>query len=110
VPTNPPLRLHDSAASVRAPAASTGEGQTGRLIRQTGPDGLFARLSVSKATGHRLIAAGKVGPRPIRLGGSLRYHLGEVMAWLEHRRPDGQLHDARTWPAVWQALQKGGGR
>jgi predicted DNA-binding transcriptional regulator AlpA len=86
---------------------------TGRLIRQNGPDGLFGRLAVSKATGHRLLASGKIGPRPIRLGSSsVRYDLTEVLAWLAHRRPDGQLHDAKSWPAVWEGLrrQKGGGR
>src|SRR5579884_1370239 len=79
-----------------------------RLIRQT--ELFVGRMAVSEATGHRLRAAGKIGPRPIRLGaGVLRYYLPEVLAWLEHRRSDGGLHDAKTWPAVWAQLQGGKG-
>jgi predicted DNA-binding transcriptional regulator AlpA len=77
---------------------------TRRLIRQRE---LFDRLAVSSATGHRLVSAGKIGPRPIRLSvQTLRYDLVEVLAWLRHRRPDGSLHDVRTWPAVWASLEK----
>jgi hypothetical protein len=76
-----------------------------RLIRQAD---LFERMAVSDATGHRLRAAGKVGPRPVRLSG-VRFYLPEVLAWLQHRRPDGSLHDARTWPAVWAQLQSRSG-
>jgi predicted DNA-binding transcriptional regulator AlpA len=79
----------------------------GRLIRQAE---LWQRLAVSPATGFRLASAGKIGPRPIRVGpGSVRYHLAEVLTWLERRLPDGSLHDRRTWPPVWAALQKGRG-
>src|SRR5262245_32056171 len=111
VAPNPPLKLqdiqapHKDASSIVSPSV---EAATGRLIRQ---GELFQRLSVSKATGHRLVAARKIGPRAIRLAG-VRYDLEEVLAWLQHRRPDGSLHDQQTWPAVWQSLcrQKGGGR
>jgi predicted DNA-binding transcriptional regulator AlpA len=75
----------------------------GQQLRQLA---LFRLLAVSKATGHRLAAAGKLGPRPVRLGGCLRYDLREVLAWLEARRPDGTLHDAKTWPAVWAAMRR----
>jgi predicted DNA-binding transcriptional regulator AlpA len=82
--------------------------EPGRLIRQAE---LFRRLAVSDATGHRLRAAGKIGPRPIRLGaGCLRYDLAQVLAWFRHPRPDGSLHDARSWPAVWAQLQREGRR
>jgi predicted DNA-binding transcriptional regulator AlpA len=112
VPANPPLRLHDSAearTAAPAPPAPSGEAQVGRLIRQ---QELFQRLAISKATGHRLAAAGKIGPKPIRLGGCLRYDLDEVLTWLHSRRPDGTLHDTRSWATVWEALRgrKGGGR
>jgi predicted DNA-binding transcriptional regulator AlpA len=79
-----------------------------RLIRQR--DLFVNRMAVSMATGHRLTAAGKIGPRPIRVGSSVRYFLPEVLAWLAHRRPDGQLHDRHTWSAVWTQLQRGGNR
>src|SRR5579871_1861009 len=40
-------------------------------------------------------------PWTVRLNaGCLRYDLEECLAWLRCRRPDGTLHDARTWPAV----------
>jgi predicted DNA-binding transcriptional regulator AlpA len=75
-----------------------------RFIRQLT---LFQMIDVSAATGHRMRAAGKIGPRPVNLNGScLRYDLREVSAWLEHRRSDGTLHDSKTWPAVWASLQK----
>jgi predicted DNA-binding transcriptional regulator AlpA len=67
---------------------------------------LWNRLGVSKATGHRMIAAGEVGPRSIRVRGSLRYYLREVVAWLEQRATDGNLHDATNWPGIWATLQK----
>jgi predicted DNA-binding transcriptional regulator AlpA len=113
VSANPPLRLHDAATpqqDTTATAAPTVEAKPGQLMRQRD---LFALLAVSKATGHRLAAASKIGPRPIRLGAAcLRYDHLEVLAWLANRRPDGSLHDARTWPTVWDALRRrqGGGR
>jgi predicted DNA-binding transcriptional regulator AlpA len=104
VPSPKPAEVLEHPAAI---ASQSPEAPVGRLIRQTGSDGLFARLAVSKATGHRLAAAGRIGPRPIRLTRtSVRYDLAEVLAWLAHRRPDGQLHDARTWPAVWAAILK----
>ena len=70
-----------------------------RLIRLAD---LFARTAVSKSTGHRLLAAGKIGARPIRLTSAcVRFD-----AWLSTRRPDGNLHDAKTWPAVWEMLKR----
>jgi predicted DNA-binding transcriptional regulator AlpA len=77
----------------------------GRLIRQAE---LFERMAVSEATGYRLRSAGKIGPRALKVGGGIRYHLPEVLAWLQHRRPDGSLHDARTWPPVWEAKNANG--
>jgi predicted DNA-binding transcriptional regulator AlpA len=85
-------------------AASLLEIQTGRLIRLAE---LFERLGVSKATGHRLAAAGRIGPEKVRVGaGAIRYHLEEVLAWLANRKPDGTLYDARTWPSIWKSLAK----
>ncbi len=84
--------------AIEAPAA------TKRLIRLAD---LFAAIDVKKATGHRLIGAGKIGPRAIRLTPAcVRYDAAEVDAWLRHRKPDGNLHDARTWPPVWEMIQR----
>jgi predicted DNA-binding transcriptional regulator AlpA len=86
-----------------SPAATILSAPTGRLIRQAE---LFQRLGVSKATGHRLAAAGLIGPQKVRVGaGAVRYHLEEVLAWLANRKPDGTLYDARAWPAMWKSLK-----
>jgi predicted DNA-binding transcriptional regulator AlpA len=93
-----------SCVSDSSPAAVDAPGVGKRLIRLAD---LFALLDVSKPTGHRLLAAGKVGPRPIRLTpASVRFDCDEVSAWLSERKPDGNLHDARTWPAVWETIQR----
>jgi predicted DNA-binding transcriptional regulator AlpA len=68
---------------------------------------LFKALAVSKSTGHRLIASGKIGPRAIHLTGAIvRFDADEVDGWLTHRKQDGSLHDARTWPAMWDSLKR----
>jgi predicted DNA-binding transcriptional regulator AlpA len=96
---------------VLAPAPERADTETptrthlGQQIRQ---QKLFDLLDIGRATGFRLIASGKIGPKPIRLGGCLRYDFAEVLAWLDHRQADGTLLDAKTWPAVWARLKKGG--
>jgi predicted DNA-binding transcriptional regulator AlpA len=72
-------------------------------------DELARRLSVGVSTLDRHRAAGKVGPRVVRYGGSVRFLLAEVVAWLSTPASDGELHDAATWPAVWAAMQKKAG-
>jgi predicted DNA-binding transcriptional regulator AlpA len=75
-----------------------------RLIRLRD---LFAMLDVSKPTGHRLLAAGKVGPRAIRLTSAcVRFDAEEVATWLKARKPDGSLYDAKGWPPIWEMIQK----
>src|SRR5262249_13445591 len=97
-----PLRIHQPTEDGDVQTPPPPVEPTKRLIRL--PD-LFDRLAVSAATGHRLRAAGKVGPRAIRLGkGCVRFDLEEVLAWLGNRRTDGTLHDSKTWPAVWEAI------
>ena len=60
------------------------------------PDRAAAALcGISRATWHRLRAAGKIGPQPVRLGRALRWRTAEVTAWVEAGAPD-----ARTWAAV----------
>ncbi len=78
------------------------EALRGQMIKRAD---IWELLRISSATGERLVAAGKIGPRAVRLGGCLRYSLAEVLAWLDTRRQDGQLHDARTWPFIWESLQ-----
>jgi predicted DNA-binding transcriptional regulator AlpA len=53
-----------------------------------------AVAGVSRATWHRLRAAGKVPPA-VRLGRSVRWRKGELIAWIEAGCPD-----ARTWAAM----------
>lgn len=66
-------------------------------------------LSVGATTLDTMRAAGKVGPAEVKVGGGVRWHRPEVEAWLLHRGPNGDLHDAATWPAVWRQLQKRAG-
>jgi predicted DNA-binding transcriptional regulator AlpA len=64
------------------------------------PDTEAARLcGIARATWHRLRAAGRIGPQPVRLGRAVRYRRVEVVAWAAASCPD-----ARTWAAM-QALE-----
>jgi len=63
-----------------------------------------ALLDMGVSTFDRLRETGDIGPRPVRLGGGLRWHRDEVRTWLKHRDPAGELHDAKTWPTIWQAI------
>lgn len=102
-----PLRpLADSPVADPAPEAHADEplpiGK--RLIRLAD---LFAKIDVSKPTGHRLLSAGTIGPRAIRLTSAcVRFDADEVDSWLSTRKPNGNLHDAKSWPAVWEMLQR----
>ncbi len=63
---------------------------------------------VSMPTLERMAASGALAPKPVRMGGCLRYYRDEVRAWLHCRRHDGSLHDAKSWPAVWKEVGMGG--
>jgi predicted DNA-binding transcriptional regulator AlpA len=106
----PAVKLHaataEDTATQSAPEAHAVEPAIvgKRLIRLKD---LFALLDVKKATGHRLIAAGKIGPRAIRLTSAcVRFDAEEVDAWLSTRKSDGNLHDATSWPPVWESLKR----
>lgn len=98
------LKIHEELPVESVAKDATPVGVLGaRLIPQAE---LFRdRLNVSKPTGHRMASAGKIGPRPIRVGGLVKYLAEEVDAWLRNPRPDGSLHDAKAWSAVWAALK-----
>jgi predicted DNA-binding transcriptional regulator AlpA len=101
MPAEPALRL---AVPLTEPTPTIPATQPGQLIRR---EDLQDLLAVSKATLTRLRAAGKIGPRAIRLGKqAVRWSHDEVMAWLTRRKGDGQLYTAREWPAVWASLQR----
>jgi predicted DNA-binding transcriptional regulator AlpA len=87
------------------PLDSSSDGKPGtRLIKLAD---LFVALAVSKSTGHRLLASGRVGPRPIRLtAGTVRFDGAEVAAWMATRKPDGSFHDSQSWPPVWAAIKR----
>jgi predicted DNA-binding transcriptional regulator AlpA len=60
------------------------------------PDTTAATLAgVSRAHWHRLRAAGKIGPPPVRLGRKVLYRRTEVVAWIDAACPD-----SRTWAAI----------
>ena len=67
---------------------------------------LAGRLSLGVSTLDRQRAAGKIGPQPIRVGGSVRFRLAEVAAWLATPAPNGELHDSDSWPAVWESIRR----
>jgi hypothetical protein len=71
------------------------------LTRET----FAALLDIGTSTFDKFREAGMIGPRPIHLAG-LKWHRDEVLAWLRHRGPDGELHDAKTWAAVWESLRR----
>src|SRR4051794_28091545 len=50
-------------------------------------------LSISKTTLWRLRASGRL-PRPIRLGGSIRWRVTEIRSWIEKGHPDRQRQSA----------------
>lgn len=56
------------------------------------------RLRISRDTLQRMRARDD-GPTWIRVGGGVRYPLGDLIVWLDENRRDGrsyQLHDAGT--------------
>jgi predicted DNA-binding transcriptional regulator AlpA len=60
------------------------------------PDAEAARLcGIGRATWHRLRAAGRIGPQPVRLGRAVRYRRAEVERWAAAGCPD-----AATWRAM----------
>ena len=71
------------------------------LTRET----FAALLGLGVSTFDRLRETGAIAPRPIRLAG-VKWHRDEVLAWLRHRDQAGELHGAKTWPSVWEALRR----
>ena len=71
------------------------------LTRET----FAALLDIGTSTFDKLREAGTIGPRPIHLAG-LKWDRAEALAWLRHRAADGELHDAKAWPAVWESLRR----
>ena len=65
-----------------------------------------ALTALGESTVDRYRAAGLFGPADLRVGGALRWQRAEVLAWIAHPRPDGELMDRETWTAFWTDLQK----
>lgn len=68
-------------------------------------EALARLLNLGVSTLDRLREAGEIGPRPIRLGGAVKWHREEVLLWLRHRDRAGELYDVKTWPAVADSLR-----
>ena len=64
-----------------------------------------AMLSMGDSTFDRNRAAGRIGPHPVRISGSLRWHRPEIEVWVANRNGD-ELYDAATWPGIWQQIQR----
>lgn len=63
----------------------------------------FAQLcGISAKTLDTHRATGRIGPQPVRLGGSLRWNRLEVEEWLKRRTARNELPDARAWAAIWR--------
>jgi hypothetical protein len=60
-----------------------------------------ALAGISRAHLHRLRAAGKWGPKCVRLGRKLLYRRAEEILWIESGCPDAQ-----TWAAMTAARQR----
>lgn len=66
-----------------------------------------AMISVSPATWHRMVSAGKT-PAPIRLSpGCVRFDADELRRWVTARRPDGTLPDRKEWEALRLEIDNG---
>ena len=103
----PAWKLHDTEPAATIPDAERPPADAAPAKRLIRLRDLFAMLDVSKPTGHRLLAAGRIGPRPIRLTSAcVRFDADEVDTWLRSRKPDGALHSAATWGAVWEAIKR----
>ena len=59
----------------------------------------MARLmDVLRATLDRLVAAGKIGPKPIKVSaGRIAWRLATVERWLAESERAGELIDRKTW-------------
>jgi predicted DNA-binding transcriptional regulator AlpA len=92
---SPAATAHDTDIPSREPSASA---LVPLLVRAAAA----ARLcGVSRATWHRLAAAGRT-PAPLRLGGSVLWRVEELTAWCHAGCPD-----RRTWEALRDAQQNG---
>lgn len=72
-------------------------------------DALAAYLSVSPSHVSRLDSAGRI-PRPIRLGGSVRWHRPTIDAWLAECARTGETIDRAEWAALTAGNAKANGR
>lgn len=69
--------------------------------------GVADLLGISVSSVDRLNAAGQL-PRPLKLGGPLRWNKRELLAWLDHGSPDRKTRGP-IWSAVVRARRTGGG-
>lgn len=61
---------------------------------------LARALGISAPTLDRLDAAGRIGPRPVRLGGRKLWVRSEVEEWLQRRDHAGELLGRDQWEVV----------
>jgi len=72
-------------------------------------DAFAATLSIGTSTFDKNRAAHKIGPKPVGVGGALRWNRAEVLLWIQHPDQGGELHDEKTWPAVWESIRRKAG-
>jgi predicted DNA-binding transcriptional regulator AlpA len=67
---------------------------------------LAALTALGGSTVDRLRAAGGFGPADVRVGGSVRWRRAEVLAWIAHPLPSGELMTRAAWVPFWADLQR----
>lgn len=82
------------------------EATTGQPAELLDRPAMASALSIGVSTLDRMKAARLIGPPEIRVGGAVRWHRVEVLAWLAHPTPAGELFDAKAWPPIWAELQR----
>ena len=81
-------------SAARMPAELLDKSQVGTLT------------GLGESTLDRYRAAGLFGPADIRINHALRWRRAEVLAWIAHPAPSGELMDRKTWTSIWAELQK----
>src|SRR5262245_53002774 len=71
-----------------------------------GQNDAASMCGLSLASWCRLKSAGKIGPKPIRLGGRLLWRRADLERWVASRLPDGRLPDAEQWIVMERSVSR----
>ncbi len=104
--TDTPMTSDAVLGELRAIRALLAEARTDPAGGLLDKEQVAALTALGESTVDRHRAAGLFGPADVRVGGALRWRRAEVLAWIAHPRPDGELMDRATWTPVWADLQR----